>query len=89
MSEAVHREEGEGMTTPYLKVYPLAAEGYEPPLGSVVLAHGETGTAVQRFHRDGLWHPADDPHRLMTWTELLEWSDGPVIVVYAAPEEKS
>jgi hypothetical protein len=36
----------------------MAATKPEPPPGSVVLVHGVTGTAYQRFFSDGLWHAA-------------------------------
>jgi hypothetical protein len=40
----------------------------EPPRGSVVLAHGEEGTAWQRFYSDGLWHSVNG--NVLDWSEL-------------------
>lgn len=42
----------------------------QPPEGSVVLAHGEEGTAWQRLHTDGRWHSTTG--KTMTWDELQD-----------------
>lgn len=57
----------------------------EPRHGSIVLIHGATGTAFQRYFRDGLWHA--DGHEPKTWEALTQdWSARRVQVVYVAPE---
>jgi hypothetical protein len=43
----------------------------QPPFGSVVLLHGTSGTAWQRFHSDGLWHSTQGGQPL-GWKRLLE-----------------
>ena len=56
----------------------------EPPMGSVVLAEGTTGTAWQRFYRDGLWHSTTG--RVHTWAELVSYEQqckraaGPLLI---------
>lgn len=42
----------------------------QPPEGSVVIAHGEEGTAWQRFYSDGLWHSTTG--KTLTWDELQD-----------------
>ena len=41
----------------------------EPVASSVVMIHGENGTAYQRLTSDDLWHSVTG--RALTWTELL------------------
>ena len=61
----------------------------EPPAGSVVLAHGETGTAYQRFFSDGLWYAAGAPRDLggLTWEKLTRLSFHPLLIIYVAPSD--
>jgi hypothetical protein len=63
------------------KQYKTVGPHDEPARGSVVLIHGEEGTAVQRFYSDGLWHTAGT-RLVRTWTELVEVSTRPVILIY-------
>ena len=53
----------------------------EPPHGSVVLVHGQTGTAWQRF-ADGRWHPTRGGGG-RTWEQLMCARN--VILIYVAP----
>ena len=39
-----------------VEMTPLALDDLEPALGSVLLLSSTTGTAVQRFYSDGLYH---------------------------------
>lgn len=57
----------------------------EPPEGSVVLIHGDTGTAYQRLYRTGMWHPTSGAISL-DWAELWQKSDQ-IILIHAAPKE--
>lgn len=41
----------------------------EPPAGSVLMLHGETGTAVQRFYNDGLYHTTTG--KVLTFAQLF------------------
>jgi len=42
----------------------------EPIEGSVVMAHGKTGTAFQRWHSDGEWHGTNG--LTVSWQNLQE-----------------
>ena len=57
----------------------------EPPEGSVVMLHSDTGTAYQRLFRTGMWHPTSGATSLY-WAELWQKSDK-IILIYKAPEE--
>ena len=58
----------------------------EPTYGSVVMIYGPTGTAYQRFYRDGLWHGTNGD--LRTFAELRAMDPGhPLIVIHNAPDE--
>jgi hypothetical protein len=50
----------------------------QPDCGSVVLAHGLTGTAYQRFYSDGIWHGTNGQER--TWEQVLNL--GTPIIIY-------
>lgn len=55
----------------------------EPPLSSVALTNGLTGTAFQRQH-DGLWHRCGGrPAKGKTWERMLQMRS--LVVVYRAP----
>lgn len=56
----------------------------EPPYGSIALLHGTTGTAYQRYFRDGLWHA--DGMEPLTWVDLTG-KGVRMQVVYVAPED--
>lgn len=76
----------------YLRVHKSVAqsgqaEKSEPPHGSIVMAHGPTGTALQRLHVDGLWYAPKSRRAGMTWVQVLEWSSHPVMIIYTAPQE--
>lgn len=56
----------------------------EPPVGSIVLVHGPTGTAYQRHYSDGLWHGARATIGGMTWTDVTRINSAePVLLVYS------
>jgi hypothetical protein len=57
----------------------------QPDYGSVVLAHGYTGTAYQRFYSDGLWHGTNGQER--TWEQVLNCSPYTDIIILYQPEE--
>lgn len=61
----------------------------EPPMGSVALIYGPTGTAVQRHHLDGRWH--DTAGRNYTWDQVcrLDLSGRRPIVVWVPREDPS
>ena len=40
------------------KPIPLTPDDFEPPLGSVLMLASDSGTAVQRFYRDGRYYGA-------------------------------
>lgn len=54
----------------------------QPEPASVVMTEGETGTAWQRWHKDGKWHRLGGG-RPLTWTELL--GKPGLVLVYQAP----
>ena len=56
----------------------------EPPHGSVLMAHSETGTAYQRHFADGLYHGTNGD--VLTFAELKAKSPVYLRVVYRAPE---
>lgn len=59
----------------------------EPEHGSVILAHGWTGTAYQRFFSDGKWHGTNG--RVLTWAEVsAQCAPTPIIVIHDAPAEQ-
>lgn len=63
----------------------LTAYGEEPPEGSVILLHGDTGTAYQRLFSTGMWHPTNGGAAI-TWAEV--WQKGTsVVLIHLAPEE--
>lgn len=55
----------------------------EPNPGSVVLVHGEFGTAWQRYFKDDKWHSVRGG-RARTWDEMLEQRN--MVIAYDAPE---
>lgn len=58
----------------------------EPPRGSVVLIHGATGTAVQRFYSDGRWHPAGADYGLL-WHQVVSENDQVDPILIYTPKE--
>lgn len=56
----------------------------EPPPGSVILVNGETGTALQRFYSDGLWHRAGSVGGTK-WEDIK--TTQPILVVHLTEEE--
>jgi len=54
----------------------------EPTYGAVVMVHGMTGTAYQRFYSDGLWHGTNG--QVCTWEDILAIN---VIVLHETGEE--
>lgn len=56
----------------------------EPLPGSIVLTSGLHGTAWQRHHDDGMWHPASRGGRSRPWHYLLQRRL--LTLVYAAEE---
>lgn len=56
----------------------------EPTEGSVVLMHGETGTAAQRFFRDGLWRVPGRSEPL-TWDEVVARCGADRVLVLSEP----
>ena len=70
-----------GVSTPSASV-----EAPEPPCGSVVLLHGPTGTAYQRFHSGGLWYGAGQ-ERGVPWAALCRRGGHRTpLVIYRAPD---
>lgn len=65
-----------------------SANAPEPAFGSVLLAHGLTGTAFQRFFSDGLYHGTNG--KVLTFEELVTASLGtggtghPVLLIHDA-----
>jgi len=57
----------------------------EPKPGSVVLVHGEHGTAWQRYFEDDMWHRVGGG-RARPWTWLL--SQRNVMLAYDAPARR-
>ena len=57
----------------------------EPHPGSVVLVHGEWGTAWQRYFNDDLWHSVRGG-RGRTWDEVRAMRN--VYLAYDAPERR-
>lgn len=51
----------------------------QPPQGSVVMVHGLTGTAYQRFYNDGLWHSTHG--KAFTWSQIIEQSKGNIHIL--------
>ncbi len=47
----------------------IAPSDPEPNPGAIILLHGETGTAVQRFFNDGLYHSVTG--KTYTFAELF------------------
>lgn len=53
----------------------------EPNYASVVMAHGTSGTAWQRFYVDGLWHSTSG--RVKSWQELQNENPSiPLILIH-------
>lgn len=68
---------------------PRPIDTTEPPEGSVVLAHGTTGTAYQRFYSDGLWHGTNG--RVLTWTQVRNLTTDPTrppLLIHEAEEDE-
>lgn len=66
---------------------PLQITDEEPTPGSIILIHGETGTAVQRFHGDGKYHAMTG--KVYTWSELFAANiHRDPLLVYRAPEDE-
>ena len=57
----------------------------EPNPGSVLLLHGETGTAVQRFFNDGLYHSVTG--KVYTYLELFRVNPNRLPLVVTEGEE--
>ena len=57
----------------------------EPNPGSVLLLHGETGTAVQRFFNDGLYHSVSG--KVYTYPELFQVNKNRLPLVVTEGEE--
>lgn len=65
---------------------PLMPMNDEPPTGSIILLHGETGTAVQSHFSDSLYHSSTG--RTYTYYGLFNVNPSrPPLLVYKAPEE--
>lgn len=64
------------------RLYGPAWANTEPLRGSVVLTHGEHGTAWQRLFKDGMWHRVGGG-RHHTWEWLLAQRN--LVLVYDAP----
>lgn len=56
----------------------------EPGHGSVVLVHGATGTAYQKFYSDGMWHGTNG--RVITWEEICTKPNPPLIIHWQCEE---
>ena len=75
------RQQADVATAPQLVP---ADERDEPPVGSIVLRHGPTGTAYQRLHSTGLWHGTVTDVAL-TWDRMFDHTRS-VLVAYRAEE---
>lgn len=65
---------------------PLTVESVEPPTGSIILLHGETGTAVQSHFNDGLYHSSTG--KTYSYEALFAVNPTrPPLLVYRAPVE--
>ncbi len=49
----------------------LTRESPEPPRGSVLMVHGLTGTAFQRYYHDGLYYRPQQSQGI-TYAQLLD-----------------
>lgn len=58
----------------------------EPPHGSVVIAHGQTGTAYQRHFSSGMWLGTSG--KSVTWAQLLDVTDGNIVLLTWATTQK-
>lgn len=72
----------------------LARSAPEPPVGSVVLVEGVTGTAYQRLFSTGRWHSAPvGAAGSLSWEALQAKTERPgalpLILVHEAPEDST
>lgn len=58
----------------------------EPPAGSVVMLHGDGGTAYQRHYSTGRWHSASEPEGLQ-WHEVLSENNEVLPLTIHIPKE--
>jgi hypothetical protein len=66
----------------------LQATDPEPNPGAILLLHGETGTAIQRFFNDGLYHSVTG--KKYTHAELFRVNPNrlPLVVTEGEPVEQ-
>jgi hypothetical protein len=63
-------------------IIPVTDETPEPPRGTVLIAHGLTGTAYQRLYSDGLYHSTIKT--VLSWDRLRNM--GKVYIVLMGKE---
>lgn len=59
---------------------------YEPEVGSVVLTHGTSGTAWQRWVSDGKWHSCLRPTQPKDWAWMMRQRN--LVLVYETPSRE-
>ena len=67
---------------------PLLPTDPEPPHGSILIIESTSGTAVQRFYSDGLYHSTTG--RVVTYADLFRRPGRrprPVYLVYIPPKD--